>query len=402
MTEHRHSHGAAPAASRHTRRIVAAVLIPAAVATLVAMIVLWPGRVPKQDDSGNGQQALATVVAIAAQACPAGSGQQRCGTAAVQVTKGPGKGGRQTVDLPNGPGSPVLDVGDKVVLSYLPGAVPGGRSYSVTDHQRGAPLTWLLVLLAAVIMAFGRWRGLTSLAGLAVSFGLLLFFVVPAILDGSSPLLVAVVGSSAIMFAALYLTHGVNVHTSVAVAGTLASLVLTGLLGAGFTSALHLTGIGSDDTSSLVAFHSTLDLKGLLLAGIVIGALGVLDDVTVTQAVTVAEMATAGPQSRWSLYRSATRVGRAHVASSVNTIVLAYAGTSLPLLLLIASSSLPVGQLLTSEFITEEILRSAVGTIGLVASVPITTALAVLVADLGPAVPSVPAAHSGPAGHRRR
>jgi uncharacterized membrane protein len=253
-----------------------------------------------------------------------------------------------------------------------------------------------------LIMIFGRWRGLTSLAGLAVSFGLLLFFVVPAILAGSSPLLVAVVGSSAIMFASLYLTHGVNVHTSVAVAGTLVSLVLTGLLGAAFTSLLHLTGIGSDDASSLVAFQGQIDLKGLLLAGIVIGALGVLADVTVTQAVTVAEMAASGPASRWELYRSAGRVGRAHAASSVNTIVLAYAGTSLPLLLLIAAGSAPVSQLLTSEFITEEILRSAVGTIGLVASVPITTALAALVADLGPAVPALPPVRTGPVGHRRR
>jgi uncharacterized membrane protein len=375
------------------------VLIPAALATLVALIVLWPGRVSKQDGSGNGQQALATVVAVAARTCPAGIDQQRCGTAVVQVTKGPGKGSAQTVDLPTGPGTTALDVGDKVVLSYLPGAVPGGRSYSVTDYQRGAPLTWLLALLAAVIMVFGRWRGLTSLAGLAVSFGLLLFFVVPAILAGSSPLLVAVVGASAIMFASMYLTHGVSVHTSVAVAGTLASLVLTGALGSAFTAVLHLSGVGTDDTSSLVAIQGTIDLKGLLLAGIVIGGLGVLADVTVTQAVTVAEMAAAGPQSRRALYRSATRVGRAHVASSVNTIVLAYAGTSLPLLLLIAVNSLPIGQLVTSEFLTEEILRSSVGTIGLVASVPITTALAALVADLGPAVRAAP---SGPVGHRRR
>jgi uncharacterized membrane protein len=203
-------------------------------------------------------------------------------------------------------------------------------------------------------------------------------------------LLVAVVGSSAIMFAALYLTHGVNAHTSVAVAGTLASLLLIGLLGAGFTSVLELTGIGTDDSTYLSASRGDLDLRGLLLAGIVIGALGVLDDVTVTQAVTVAEMAAAGQRSRRELYRAAIRVGRAHVGSAVNTIVLAYAGASLPVLLLIAASSEPIGDLLTSEFLAQEILRSAVGTIGLVASVPITTALAALVADLRP----VPARHA--------
>jgi uncharacterized membrane protein len=312
----------------------------------------------------------------------------------VRVTDGPGKGSVQTVDLPQGPGTTALHPGDKVVLLYFPNAVPGGRSYSVVDQQRSSPMIWLVALAVAVILVFGRWRGLTSLAGLAVSFAVLLLFVIPAILAGSPPLLVAVVGSSAIMFAALYLTHGINVHTSVAVAGTLASLVLTGLLGAGFTSLLHLTGVGGDDSSYLSATYQGIDLRGLLLAGIVIGALGVLDDVTVTQAVTVAEMAATGQRSRWELYRAAARVGRAHVASAVNTIVLAYAGASLPLLLLIAASSDPITDLLTSEFLAQEILRSAVGTIGLVASVPITTALAALVADPRPAAVPAPARHA--------
>jgi uncharacterized membrane protein len=373
---HGHGHGPAPAASRHTRRIVTAVLVPAAIATLVALVLLWPAPVRTPPDPSGGQRALGTVTAVSERA------------ATVRVTDGPGTGSDQTVDLPQGPGSTRLYVHDKVVLLYFPNAVPGGRSYSVVDQQRSAPMIWLLALAGAVILAFGRWRGLTSLAGLAVSFGILLWFVIPAILHGSSPLLVAVVGSSAIMFAALYLTHGVNVHTSVAVVGTLASLVLTGVLGAAFTSFMHLTGVGNDDSSYLSAIQGNIDLRGLLLAGIVIGALGVLDDVTVTQAVTVAEMTAGGQTSRWGLYRAAARVGRAHVASAVNTIVLAYAGASLPLLLLIASSSQPIGDLLTSEFLAQEILRSAVGTIGLVASVPITTALAALVADLPEPVPA--------------
>ncbi|AGZ42314.1 YibE/F family protein [Actinoplanes friuliensis] len=386
-----HDHTAVPAASRHTRRIVLAVLVPAALATLIALIVLWPGNVKSEPDAGGGRRAVGTVSAVLEQACPAGAQQQRCGSATVRVTEGPGTGTDQKVDLPQGPGTTALHVGDGVVLIYFPDAVPGGNAYSVVDRERSTPLVWLVVVAVAVILAFGRWRGVTSLAGLAVSFGILLLFVVPAILDGSPPLLIAVVGASAIMFAALYLTHGINVHTSVAVAGTLASLVLTGVLGALFTSFLHLSGVGSDDSSYLSVTREGLDLRGLLLAGIVIGALGVLDDVTVTQAVTVAEM-TPGATSRLALYRSAIRVGRAHVASAVNTIVLAYAGASLPLLLLIAASSEPITELLTSEFLAQEILRSAVGTIGLVASVPITTALAALVADLRPE--TAPARHS--------
>jgi len=386
-----HAHGSAPVASRHTRRIVTAVLVPAAFATIVAMIVLWPGRVHLTTGApanSAGVRALGTVAAVSEQACPAGTpAAQRCGTAAVEVTSGPGANTQTTVDLPQGPGAPELDPGDKIVLLYAPDAVPGGKSYVVTDHQRGAPMAWLLGLSALAVLAFGRWRGLTSLAGLAVSFGVLLYFIIPAILKGSPPLTVAVVGSSAIMFAALYLTHGVNVHTSVAVAGTLASLVLTGVLGAVFTGAMHLTGVAGDDDSFLVTTLGNVDMRGLLLAGIVIGSLGVLDDVTVTQAATVAELADAGTPSRLELYRAASRIGRAHVASAVNTIVLAYAGSSLPLLLLIATGAQPVSQLLTGEFLAQEIMRSAVGTIGLVASVPITTALAALVADLPVARP---------------
>ncbi|MEV6597794.1 YibE/F family protein [Actinoplanes sp. NPDC051346] len=370
-----------PAASRRTRRILTAVLVPAALVTLVALVLLWPDSVRDEAGSGGGQRALGTVTAVAERVCPAGSAQRRCGSATVRVTEGPGADSRQEVDLPQGPGTTALHAGDDVVLLHYPDAVPGGRAYSVVDRQRATPMIVLVALAVAVILAFGRLRGVTSLAGLAVSFAVLLFFVVPAVLDGSPPLLVAVVGASAIMFAALYLTHGVNVHTSVAVAGTLASLVLTGVLGAVFTSAMHLTGTGSDDSAYLSVTRAGLDLRGLLLAGIVIGALGVLDDVTVTQAVTVAEM-TPGATGRWELFQGAIRVGRAHVASAVNTIVLAYAGASLPLLLLIAAGSEPVGDLLTSEFLAQEVLRSAVGTIGLVASVPITTGLAALVADL--------------------
>ncbi len=362
----------AATASRHTRRVMIAVLVPAAALTLLAIILLWPGSARHPAVAADGVRALGTVTAV----------DQAGRTADVRITDGPGKDTTTTADLPQGPGATRLRIGDKITLLYLPDAVPGGKPYTVTDHQRSVPLTWLLVLTVAAILAFGRWRGLSSLAGLAVSFAVLLFFIVPAIVRGSPPLLVAVVGASAIMFAALYLTHGVTLETSVAVAGTLASLVLTGALGVAFTAALHLTGIASDDDSYLSATERNIDMRGLLLAGIIIGALGVLDDVTVTQAATVTELAQGRPRSRMALYRAAGRVGRAHVASAVNTIVLAYAGTSLPLLLVLATGSQPVGQLLTSEFLVQEILRSAVGTIGLVASVPITTALATLLADL--------------------
>jgi uncharacterized membrane protein len=182
------------------------------------------------------------------------------------------------------------------------------------------------------------------------------------------------------MFAVLYLTHGVNVWTSVAVLGTLGALLVTGLLGLLFTDAANFTGIAGEDAAAISAYYPDVDVRGLLLAGVIIGSLGVLDDVTVTQAVTVAELRRADPtMSRTRLYAAASRVGRAHIASTVNTLVLAYAGAALPLLLLFTAGGRSTADLLTSEVVATEVVRTAVGSIGIVAAVPLTTWLAVLV-----------------------
>lgn len=383
-----HSHDpGAMSVSNHTRRVVTAILVPAIVVTVVALILLWPGAVEKQTVPEGQLAASGDVTAVREVQCPPSPdgappmGAQRCGDADVRITEGEGAGSIVTVYLPSGPGAPTVAVGDEVVLTYLAASELGPATYSIVDHQRGRQLVFLLALCAVVIVAFGRLRGLTAIIGLVVSFGVLLTFIIPAILQGESPLLVAIVGSAAIMFAVLYLTHGVNVHTSVAILGTLIALVLTGLLGAAFTGLLHLTGFGSEETLYLSIAQGSVDMRGLLLAGIIIGALGVLDDVTVTQATAVAELSRS-PIGRLELYRSAARVGRAHIASAVNTIVLAYAGASLPLLLLVTVSGRAASEIVTSQFLAQEIVRSAVGTMGLVAAVPITTALAALVADL--------------------
>ncbi|MEV1288647.1 YibE/F family protein [Micromonospora sp. NPDC049679] len=365
-----------------------ATIVPAVLATIVALIALWPTNVPEAPaESGAPKRAYGQVLKVVEQTCeaapepglPGAFTKGPCGTVTVRVEEGPGAGQTVETELPRGAGAPRVDVDDNVVLLQLGDAIEGATGYTIVDHQRGRPMIWLLALAAAVIIAFGRWRGLSALAGLAVSFAVLLLFVIPAILSGASPLLVAIVGAATIMFAVLYLTHGLNVHTSVAILGTLASLVLTGVLAAVFTAFTELTGIAGEDSAFLAVSQGNVDMRGLLLAGIIIGSLGVLDDVTVTQASTVAELART-PMPRIQLYRAATRIGRAHVASAVNTIVLAYAGASLPLLLLIAAGNQKVVELLTSEYLAQEIVRSAVGTIGLVASVPITTALATLVA----------------------
>ncbi|WP_030145158.1 YibE/F family protein, partial [Spirillospora albida] len=384
--------------SRTTVRAVLAIIVPLAVATLVALIWMWPAE-PAKKAPGGGQltKVSGTVTRIHLKPCPEAAGTdgapvdvrgldpgassktdpRRCGTAAVEITSGDAKGRVVSAELPSGPGGRVFSEGDDVTLTHAPGG-PGGAQYLLSDHDRSSALWLVAAAFALAVIAFGRWRGVTALAGLAVTFALLLLFLIPAILEGRPPLLVAIVCASAIMLAVLYLTHGFRVTTSIAVIGTMASLLLTGALATAAISLTHLTGI-TDDSSFYLDYSYHINTQGLLLASIIIGSLGVLDDVTVTQVATVAELAHANPSSGFrKLYRAAARVGRAHIASVINTIVLAYAGASLPLLLLFTIADQPLGDVLTNPAVAQEIVRSVAGTLGLIAAVPITTALAAL------------------------
>ncbi|BCJ72558.1 membrane protein [Catellatospora sp. IY07-71] len=362
-----------PPAPPDLRRIVTLVIVPLVVATLIGLIVLWPRGETAQQPSDTMARLHGEVVA-ATPPCPREVPAQPggdCGTAQVRV-------GGETVDavVPTGPSAPQVAVGDKVVLISSPDA-QGGQRYAVVDHDRWGWLLALVALFAAAVIGFARWRGVASLVGLAVSFGVLLLFILPAIQRGEPPLAVAIVGSAVIMFAVIYLTHGVSVGTSMAVLGTLAALVLTGLLGLLCTHLLHLTGAGSDEAAILTNVLAGVDLRGLLLAGIIIGTLGVLDDVAITQLAIVGELSLADPTlSARRLYRSAIKVGRSHVASVVNTIILAYAGASLPLMLLLVTAGTRTRDVLATQVMAAEIVRGVVGTLGLIAAVPITTALA--------------------------
>jgi uncharacterized membrane protein len=392
--------GGSGVARRRAVRFAVGVLAVAAVLTLVAMVWLWPRG--DEPDAGGADQAAQGAIQVGGEvrevrqtACPADQpqqpgGQQVCGTVTVRLTDGADRGQTVDTEIPFGPGAPQVGPGDRVTLIYTPDSPPG-QQYQIMDHQRGRQLWFLLIAFALAVVAFGRWRGLAALAGLTVTFGVLLLFIVPAILDGRPPLLVAIVGAAAIMLCVLYLTHGFTVPTTVAVLGTLASLGLTGALAAIATSALHLTGVASEEDNFLTISNQQVNMQGLLLAGILIGALGVLDDIAVTQAATVEELTRANPSlSGMRLYRAAERVGRAHIASVINTIILAYAGASLPLLLLIAAGDQPLGEVLSSQLMAQEIARSVVGTLGLIAAVPITTALAAFAARRGPAASLAP------------
>lgn len=392
---HGHGHGDVAPAPPGTGRVLALVLVPAALAALIAMVLLWPGEQRATADQGLAQDlARGTVTLVQPGDC--GTGPTACPQAEVRITDGPGEGRTVSVPAPAGVGAPTLGAGDKVVMVYGPDAPPGSQ-YQVIDFQRGRPLLLLGLLFVVVVLVAARLKGLAALGGLVVSFGVLIWFVLPAILDGASPLLVAVVGAAVIMFAVLYLTHGVTVWTSVAVLGTLGALVLTGVLGLLFTNAAQFTGLAGEDAGVISVHYPDVDIRGLLLAGIIIGSLGVLDDVTVTQAVTVAELYRADPSMpRTALFAAANRVGRAHIASTVNTLVLAYAGASLPLLLLFTAGGRSTGDLLTSEVVAAEVVRTAVGSIGILAAVPLTTWLAVLV------LPGRPGSVGAPGSGRRR
>ncbi|WP_435770847.1 YibE/F family protein [Nocardioides sp. SYSU DS0651] len=371
-----HGRHAAPETGR-MRRIALVVIAPLAVLTVAAMVWLWPAEdISRPAEATAAAESQGEIVAIEREECAEEltDDVNGCGTAQVRIDEGAEEGTTVETILPNGPGAPRVSEGDHVVL--IETSSPDGESFSIVDHQRASALWVVAGAFVLALLAFGRWRGLTALAGLGVTFALLLLFVVPAILAGESPLLVAIVGSSAVVLTVLYLTHGFALATTVAVLGTLASLVLTGLLSAAAVAALHLTGVTDDISTSVGVVHS-VNTEGLLLAGIVIGSLGVLDDVTVTQAATVTEVARANPAYGFGqLYRAGSRVGRAHIASVVNTIILAYAGSALPLLILIVASDESLGSVVTDQIIAQEIVRSVVATIGLVAAVPVTTALA--------------------------
>ncbi|GLX07929.1 YibE/F family protein [Microbispora sp. NBRC 16548] len=401
-----HSHGTtALPVSRRAVPATLTVIVPVALVTVAALIWLWPGDGrPSGSSSPSLPQVNGTIVDIVPEPCPAAPDEgaagpaaapasDACGDARVRITGGPEEGRSVITDLPTGPGAQRFAVGEDVVLVHMPDGALDAPEYLLSDHDRSAPLWLFVAAFALAVVAFGRWRGLTALIGLAVTFVLLLTFVVPAILAGEPPALVAIVGSAAIMLAVLYLTHGFTIATSMAVLGTLVSLTLTGLLSAFAIDVAHLAGV-TDDSSFLLDGNYRINGQGLLLAGIIIGALGVLDDVTVTQAATVGELAMANPGYTFGrLYRAAARVGRAHIASVINTIVLAYAGAALPLLLLFSVGDQPLGDVLRNPVLAQEIIRSIVGTLGLIAAVPVTTALAALAA---------PRRRSGeePEGHR--
>jgi len=247
----------------------------------------------------------------------------------------------------------------------------------LADRVRLTPLALLAALFVAVTLGVSRGQGLRALLGLLLSLAAIGGFILPQLLAGRAPLLVTFVGMGTLMAVTLYLIQGWNIRTHTAFLALLGCLSVTALLALLWVEVSALTGFGSEETLYLQATGVTLDMRGLLLAGIVIGASGVLDDVVLAQAVSVYEIAEANPAlTVREIFRRGMKIGNAHLASMVNTLVLAYASTALPLIILFALYTEPWYLTLNREFIAEEVVRTLVGSLGLLLAVPLTTAIA--------------------------
>jgi uncharacterized membrane protein len=363
-------------------RVLLAVVGVIALAVVGAAVALWPrGELARpaaagQADSTRVVAATLTVVTrLDCEEADPGVAGSICIKATAQLA-----GGRQVSFDTTDPTGGMFRAGQRVQLAVAeqPGQPP---TYYIQDLERGRPMLVLAALFVGAVVAFGRWQGIRSLVGLGLSFVVIVGFVVPSILRGHSPVAVAVTGAMAIMLLSLYLSHGTGPKTTAAVVGTALALGLTAALAIVFVAASSLTGLASEEALGANYAVGGLSLRGLLLAGIIIGGLGVLDDVTMSQASLVTELHHANPTAGMAtLVGGALRVGRDHIAATVNTLFLAYAGAALPLLIVFVTGTDSPSTVATTEIVAVEIVRALCGSVGLIAAVPLTTVLAALVA----------------------
>jgi uncharacterized membrane protein len=368
----------APPLPRRLLAVLAGLVAAVAVAVVVGLALLWPSSAPTVP-AGPLELVDAEVVSVALAPCQGSAPADGIDCAVVEADVTSGVAAGRTVSVQLFPGSgPEVRPGDQVRLAHDVVA----DVFVFVDLDRGRLVGWLTVAFVVAVIALSRWRGVGALAGLAMSVAMLVVFVVPALLDGQPPLAVALVATAGLAIVTIYLAHGVSVRSTTAVLATLVALGLTGLLSVVTLGAARFTGLADEAAVALVGLGD-IDPAGLLLAGIVIGALGVLDDVTVTQVSAVWELRAAGHTDRRKLFAAALRIGRDHVSSAVNTLALAYVGAALPLLLLFRQTGQSFTTVAAGEVVAVEIVRTLVGSLGLVAAVPVATALAAVLATAG-------------------
>jgi uncharacterized membrane protein len=357
-----------------------------AVATGIGMIVLWPDdrTIEPAQQINAPKTERAEIVSLRNVPCTT-PGATLCIRVGIKLESGPKKGQRTSFGFA---GRDVrFSVGDRIRVyeqNLPPDAQIGGVKldpYQFSDFERGRPLVLLAAIFVALVFATARWKGARALLGLVASLLVIVFFIVPAILNGESPQGVALVGALAVMLVTIVLAHGIGPKAIAACLGTASALLLTLFLADVFVEAAHLSGLASEEAIYLNASVQAVSVRGLLLAGMVIAALGVLDDLTVTQASTVLALRRANPSFAFGeLYRRAVDVGHDHIAATVNTLVLAYAGAALPVLLVFSLAGTPFREAVGFEIVAAEVVATLVGSIGLIAAVPLTTALAALLA----------------------
>jgi len=270
--------------------------------------------------------------------------------------------------------------GEKVMVSFSKD-YKGNDNFYISDYMRHDALILLFIIFIALTIYIAKWRGISSLLGMGLSFLVIFFYILPNILSGTNPVQVAIIGSFIIVPLSFYFSHGFNRKTTVAVLGTIIALVITGLLANFFIQMAKLTGFASEEASFLqITKQGVIDMKGLLLAGIIIGALGVLDDITISQSAIVFQLKEVNSKLKFDdLYKRAMNIGQDHISSMVNTLILVYTGAALPLLLLFINNPHPFSEIINYEIIADEIIRTLVGSIGLILAVPLTTFIASLV-----------------------
>ncbi len=392
---HAHAHGPAAPATRRVRLTLAALLVPALLVTLAGLVALWPAaadvpaRIPVAAEGSTVLRATVT-----------GPVDEATSEVPARLDAGSRAGGEDvggdaiTVNAPPEYVAYGFDEGDRLRVLYIAEAAgAGGTPYVFMDFERGLPIGLLAVAYAVVVLAVARWRGLAALAGLAGAFVVITSFTLPALLTGQNALGVALVTSSLVMFVVLYVAHGFTARTSTALLGTLVGLALTAVLGWWGSGAANITGLTSEESLWIPQYAPELSIRGVVLCGIVLAGMGVLNDVTITQASAVWELRAVAPlATRRELYARAMRIGRDHIASTVYTIAFAYVGAALPLLMAVYLSDQNLATSLTSGEIAEEVVRTLVGSIGLVLAIPITTGIAALT------VPGAGSARSVPVG----
>lgn len=392
---------ASPGTTALWRRILLGFLIICGISTIIGLVALWP---PDEDPvvapefattfSLGQEQVNAEVLSVTQGACqssatgkvidimpasPMTSPTETCDNAIVQIQGGENEGERTLLITYGQPGEPELQEGDQIRLLESLGA-DGSLSYSFTDYQRGnALLVWGLLIAAAIIL-FAALRGVRALIGLVITLVILGVFLLPALVHGGQALPLAVVGGSAILYLVVLLVHGFNWKSCAALAGTLLSLGIAAVLASLAIDTTNLRGLGDESNLHILLYLPEVSVTGLMLCGFIIGALGVLNDVTISQASTINELAELEPgASPTRLFLGAMKVGRDHISSMVYTLVLTYTGAALPLLLLISVSERPLLQTLSSDIVATELLRSGIGALALTLAVPITTLIAAVV-----------------------